>query len=114
MSKGKSRFENKKNSMDFHSFDRYLKEKLRDPEFRRGYEEEKNKLALGYKIRFVRERLGMTQQELAGRIGTRQSNISRLEFGNYNFTVEMLRKIANALNMQLEVRLIQKPLRKAA
>ena len=100
--------------MQFHSFDRYLKEKLRDPEFRKGYEAEKRKLRLGYQIFLARERLGITQQELAARIGTRQSNISRLEFGNYNFTVEMLRKIADALNMQLEVKLIQKHLRKAA
>ena len=100
--------------MKLDSFDDYLAEKLKDPSFREGYEKEKNKLDLGYKIRLTREHLGMTQQELASRIGTRQSNISRLEFGNYNFTVEMLRKIADALSMNLEVKLIQKPLRKAA
>lgn len=100
--------------MKLDSFEDYLAEELKDPEFKRGYEEEKNKLDLGYKIRQARERLGITQQELASRIGTRQSNISRLEFGNYNFTVEMLRKIADALDMSLEVKLIQKPLRRAA
>ena len=114
INKGKSHLNKRKHVMKLDSFEDYLVEELKDPEFKKGYEEEKRKLHLGYQIFLARERLGITQQELAGRIGTRQSNISRLEFGNYNFTVEMLRKIADALDLKLEVKLIQKPFRKAA
>ena len=95
--------------MNIYSIENDLKRELKDPKFREGYEKEKRKFELGYQIFLARERLGITQQELASRIGTRQSNISRLEFGNYNFTVEMLGKIARALNLELEVKLVEKP-----
>ena len=47
----------------------------------------------------------MTQAELAERIGTKQSNISRFEGGNYNPSLEFLQKIAGALDKQLEITL---------
>ena len=47
----------------------------------------------------------LTQAELAERADTKQSNISRFESGNYNPSVEFLRKIANALNMKLQITL---------
>lgn len=100
--------------MNKHSFDAYLNKKLKDPEYRRGYEEEKRKLFLGYEIFLARERAGMTQGELAKRIGTRQSNISRLETGNYNFTIEMLEKIAAALKFKLQIKFIPSNMKKAA
>ncbi len=100
--------------MNKHSFQEYLKRELRDPKFKKGYEEEKQKLNLGYQIFLAREKAGMTQGDLAGKIGTRQSNISRLEQGNYNFTVEMLEKIAHALNFKIRMEFVSGKLRKAA
>lgn len=95
-----------RHSMKAHSFDAYLKDALKNPKFRKGYEEEKRKLDIGYQVFLARTKLGMTQTDLAHKIGTRQSNISRLEFGNYNFTVEMLSKIARALGAQLKIELL--------
>ncbi len=46
----------------------------------------------------------MTQAELAKRANTKQSNISRFESGNYNPSVEFLRKIAGALDKRLEIK----------
>jgi transcriptional regulator with XRE-family HTH domain len=48
----------------------------------------------------------ITQKELAELIGTKQSNISRFESGNYNPTIEFLNKMAHAVGKQLEVRLV--------
>ncbi|MCL2722690.1 MAG: helix-turn-helix transcriptional regulator [Treponema sp.] len=48
----------------------------------------------------------LTQKELAVLIGTKQSNISRLESGNYNPTLDFLQKIASAMDKKLEVRII--------
>ncbi len=48
----------------------------------------------------------MTQAELAARANTKQSNISRFESGNYNPSVEFLRKIAGALDKQLEIKFL--------
>ena len=102
------------NSIKLHTFDAYLKEQLKNPKFRKGYEEEKRKLDLGYQVFLTRTKLGMTQADLAHKIGTRQSNISRLEFGNYNFTVEMLARIARALGSELKIELRPGRLKKAA
>jgi predicted transcriptional regulator len=48
----------------------------------------------------------LTQKDLAELIGTKQSNISRLESGNYNPTLEFLNKIAHAVGKELEVRIV--------
>ncbi len=48
----------------------------------------------------------VSQKELAERIGTRQSNISRLESGNYNPSLEFLEKVAEALGKKLEIHFV--------
>jgi ribosome-binding protein aMBF1 (putative translation factor) len=54
----------------------------------------------------ARTKSGLTQQELAQLIGTRQSVISRLEHADYEaHSLTMLERIADALNLQVEVRL---------
>ncbi len=92
--------------MNKHSLKKYLSKEIKDPQFKKGYEEEKQKLNLGFQIFRAREKAGLTQSELAKRISTKQSNISRLEEGNYNFTVAMLDKIAAALNVEVEIKLV--------
>ena len=92
----------------------YLKDQLRDPKVKKAYEEERHKLTIGYQIFLARDKAGLTQAELAKRIGTRQSNISRLEQGDYNFTLEMLEKIAKALRAEIRIELVTKNFAKAA
>lgn len=54
----------------------------------------------------AREQAGLTQQQLAERIGTRQSVIARLEDANYSgHSLTMLAKIAHALDRQVCVEL---------
>jgi transcriptional regulator, XRE family len=53
----------------------------------------------------IRIEQGLTQKELAEKIGTRQSNISRLESGEYNPSLEFLKKVAKGLNKELIVSL---------
>jgi ribosome-binding protein aMBF1 (putative translation factor) len=55
----------------------------------------------------AREKAGLTQQELAAKIGTRQSVISRLEHADYESqSLAMLERIAQALNLKVELRLV--------
>lgn len=51
---------------------------------------------------------GMTQAELARRAGIPRTNITRFESGNYNPSLEMLVRIAAALDMSLQVQLTAK------
>ena len=57
-------------------------------------------------IIMARREKNLTQKGLAELIGTRQSNISRLESGNYNPSIEFLQKIAAAMDKKLEVRIV--------
>jgi transcriptional regulator with XRE-family HTH domain len=55
----------------------------------------------------ARIQAGLTQKQLADRIGTRQSVISRLEDADYEgHSLSMLQAIAKALNHRLEVNLV--------
>jgi len=53
-------------------------------------------------IRVYRKYRGMTGQELANSIGTKQGYISELERGIKNGTPETLKKIATALNVSVD------------
>ncbi len=50
-----------------------------------------------------RKAAGMTQKELAERMGTAQANISRFESGNYNPTLAFLQKMARSLGKTLKI-----------
>ena len=54
----------------------------------------------------TRRERNLTQKGLAELIGTKQSNISRLESGNYNPSLGFLQKIAFAMGKKLEVRIV--------
>ena len=57
-------------------------------------------------IIMARREKNLTQKGLAQLIGTKQSNISRLESGNYNPSLDFLQKIALAMDKKLEVRMV--------
>lgn len=56
---------------------------------------------IGARIADLRETQGLTQGELAKRIGTTQSAIARIESGNQNMSAEMLGKLSGALKKNL-------------
>ena len=53
-------------------------------------------------LKFVRESSGMTQQELADRIGMRRETILHLENNRYNPSLEMALKIAQVFDLRVE------------
>ena len=74
-----------------------------------GFAAEYEKLRPGYEaieqiVKAGKEQ-NITQEELAGCIGTQKSNISRLESGNYNPALDLLIKIAGAPGKKLNVQL---------
>mgnify|MGYP001582913418 CR=1 FL=1 len=84
-------------------FDAYLKEELKDPKFKQYYDEYGKQLEIAYTILQLRKKEGISQAELAKKIGTKQSNVARIEAGEQNLTTEMLQKIATALNRSLKI-----------
>jgi DNA-binding XRE family transcriptional regulator len=77
-----------------------------DPEVAKALQE--NELEYNVIREFIKARLekNLTQQQLADLVGTQQSNISRLESGNYNPSLEFLDKLAKALDKKIELHLV--------
>jgi len=84
----------------------YLNGEMKDPEFRRFYEEADIELRVALEITKAREAQHMTQEELAEALKTKQQTVSRIERGAQNVTIEMLDKIAKALGRDLQVRFV--------
>ncbi|HZI95850.1 MAG TPA: helix-turn-helix transcriptional regulator [Candidatus Paceibacterota bacterium] len=93
----------KKKQQKATDFQEYLAKKLKNPEFRKYYEEYDKQLGIAYQILLLRKKKRMSQLELAKKIGTKQSNIARMEAGDQNFSINTLQKIAQAFNKDLKV-----------
>lgn len=78
---------------------------LKDPEFKRLYKASEQDFLLAKSLIDRRLKAGLTQKELAEKIGTRQSVISNLEGGEANPTLGTLRKVADALGAKVTVTL---------
>jgi len=84
--------------MKTYDFNDLLKEQLRDPDFRRAYEQSEEEFAVAKEVIRLRTAKGWTQRELAERAHTSQPAIARLESGNYrNISLSFLRKLGTAL-----------------
>ena len=55
-------------------------------------------------LRDVRKAQGVTQESLAALVGPKKSNISRLESGRYNPSLDFLVKVAGGLGKQIQVK----------
>lgn len=85
-------------------FRNFLKENLEnDPEFKEIWENNAQKRELVKTIIALRIKEHLTQEDLAEKMGTQQSAISRLESGKYNPSVDFLFRIAKALNRKVEI-----------
>ena len=58
-------------------------------------------IKFGQKVRKERARLGLSQEELAGRAGVHRTYIGMIERAEKNITLENIQKISSALNMEL-------------
>lgn len=88
-------------------FQEYLVERLKNPKFKRYYDEYGKQLEIAYQVLQLRKKKGISQMELAKKIGTRQSNIARMESGQQNFTTDTLQKIASVFKRNLKIEFIK-------
>lgn len=80
------------------------KRSARDPEFREALAHLEPEYAFRRKLIEARLTAGLTQRQLAERIGTKQSSISRLEGGDAQPSFDMLRRLAAALDVSFEIK----------
>ena len=84
-------------------FDDIKAQMMEDAEFQEEYNKLQPRYELISQIIEARKSMKMTQEELAKRAGTRKSNISRLESGSYNPSLDFLLKIAKGLGKDVHI-----------
>ena len=77
--------------------------RLAKPGAKAGYERARRAFELAQQVRKLREAQGLSQAELARRIGSTQPAVARLEAGGVAPTIETLGRIAAALGVELSV-----------
>ena len=78
---------------------------MQDKEFQEEYERLKPRYEVISQIIDARKEQNLTQADLALRVGTQKSNISRLESGNYNPSLDFLFKIAQGLGKDMKIKI---------
>ena len=94
------------------NFDKYLEAQLRDKDFAERFKKAGEAWDVAMQITSLRKEAGLSQKELAQRLGTSQQQISRLESPSYEgHSLSMLRRVAEVLwaTVQVQIRKNTRP-----
>ena len=84
--------------------DRYIKKRKKtDPDFAKAFDEGYREFKIGVILRQARKEAGLTQEELADRVGTRKTAISRIENHAEDIKLSTIEKVAKALGKKIVV-----------
>ncbi|WP_276880638.1 helix-turn-helix domain-containing protein [Anaerococcus tetradius] len=90
------------------TFDKYLEEQLKDEEFKKEYKKISPELDIIKAMLDARKLQNLTQEELAKKTGIDQADISKLENGTRNPTINLLKRLAEGLGMDLKIEFVPK------
>jgi HTH-type transcriptional regulator / antitoxin HipB len=79
--------------------------KKKDKEFANGFDEGYEQFKIGIVLRQARESAGLTQEDLANRLKTKKTAISRIENHAEDIKLSTLDRVAKALGKRLQVRI---------
>ena len=86
----------------------YMDEQLQNDEFKKEWESSQPELDVIRAIVEARTSQNMTQKELAKRTGINQADISKLENGTRNPSLNLLKRLAEGMDMMLELKFVPK------
>ena len=75
----------------------------KDPAYKEAFDELEEEFALAAAIAEARGRAGLTQEQVAERMHTTQSNIARLEAGRTTPSTRTLERFAQAIGARLKI-----------
>ena len=90
------------------TLDLYLNEQLKNEEFRKEWEENQPEMDIIKAIVEARTSQHLTQKELAERTGINQADISKLENGTRNPSINLLKRLADGMGMTLKIEFVPK------
>lgn len=78
-----------------------------DPSLQEEFDKAGQAWDIAFQIYDLRKKAGLTQAQLAKLVGTKQSNIARIEAADYiGYTLTTLEKVTKALKAKLEIRIV--------
>lgn len=88
--------------------DRTIEKALRiNPNLAEGLKKAEQAWDIAFQMYDLRKKAGLTQTQLAKLVGTRQSNIARIESADYTgYTLKTLEKVTRALRARLEIKIV--------
>ena len=89
-------------------FDDFFDEQMKDPEFRTEYNNLKPEFDVIRAIIDARTNQNLTQKQLSEKTGINQADISKLENGTRNPTINLLKRLADGMDMILKIEFIPK------
>ncbi len=90
------------------TFEEYKKQQMKDPEFVKEYEAIQPEMDVIRAIVNARTSQNLTQSELAKRTGINQADISKLENGTRNPSINLLKRLAEGMGMNLKIEFVPK------
>ncbi len=88
------------------NYEKFFQEQMKNPEIREEYEALEPEFAVIQAIIDARKESGLTQKELANRVGMTQSDISKLENGMANPSLKTLQRLATGLGRKLKIEFV--------
>ncbi|MFA5432134.1 MAG: helix-turn-helix transcriptional regulator [Candidatus Paceibacterota bacterium] len=88
------------------NYEEYLKILLKNQNFKKEYERYCLRIKLAYEILQLRKKKKISQEEFARRIGKTQFIVKKMEEGEYNFSVDILSRIANVLDCKIKIKFV--------
>jgi len=79
------------------------KRKMSDPDFANGFDSGYEEFKIGILIKELRLKQGMTQEELAAKLHTKKSAISRMENHSEDIRLSTLGKVAEVFGKKLQI-----------
>lgn len=92
----------------YDDFDKMLDSQLQDPVFKDAYDALEPEYTVIQALIDARKAKNMTQQQLAAQTGINQADISKLERGLSNPTLNLLKRLAEGLDMYIKLEFLPK------
>lgn len=90
------------------TLNKYVDEQMKNEDFKVAYDDQKQEMEIVRAVIDARNIMHLTQKELAIATGISQADISKIENGTRNPSLKMLKRLAEGMGMELELKFVPK------
>lgn len=89
-------------------FDRLFEKHMKNPKFKKEYDALESEYSIIQAFIDARKASKLTQKQLSERTGIDQADISKIETGNSNPTLQLIQRLADGMNMAVKLEFVAK------